>query len=183
MVESVDGRPLERYLADRFFKPLRMTRTGYFFGEAIQRNLATGYVGDDPQPPISDRLRELAPAFWNLKGNGGIQASANDMYTWYRALSRGPVVTVPMRHALMTPHVQRDGEVAYGYGWFVRIGADGQLAQVSHTGSDGVFFCAFVWRPVDRLFYYLVTSTGEDAGAEAASRVLRRFRERNTRND
>ena len=182
VVESVSGRPLEDYLADRFFKPLGMTRTGYFFSDALHDNLATGDTGGDPQPPISDRLRALAPAFWNLKGNGGMQASAEDMYTWYRALSSGPVVTVAMRRALMTPHVRRDNEVAYGYGWFVRVGPDGEVTQVSHTGSDGVFFAACVWLPVDRFFYYLVTNSGEKTGAETASLVLRRFRERTSKN-
>jgi CubicO group peptidase (beta-lactamase class C family) len=177
VVEQVSGRPVEAYLAGRFFKPLGMTRTGYFFGDALQDSLAAGDTGGDPQPPISDRLRGLAPAFWNLKGNGGMQASTEDMYTWYRALSNGPVFTAPMRLALMTPHVQRDAEVGYGYGWFVRAGPDGRVEQVSHTGSDGVFFSAFVWRPLDRTFYYMVTSSGEKTGAEVASLVLRRLRE------
>lgn len=177
VAESVMRRPLEDYLADRFFKPLGMTRTGYFFGDAIHDSLAIGEAGGDPEPPISDRLSTLSPAFWNLKGNGGMQASSEDMYTWYRALRDGSVVTPAMRRALTTPHVRRDAEVAYGYGWFVRVGADSQVVQVSHTGSDGVFFSAFVWRPVDRFFYYLVTNSGEKPGAEAASRVLRQFRE------
>ena len=182
IVETVSGRPLEDYLADRFFKPLKMTRTGYFFEDAVRDSLASSDTSGVVEPPISDRLRALAPAFWNLKGNGGMQASAEDMYTWYQALSHGPVVTPSMRRALITPHVRRDDEVSYGYGWFVRVGADGQVVQVSHTGSDGVFFSAFVWRPVDRFFYYLVTSTGEEGGAEAASLVLRRFREGTSKN-
>jgi CubicO group peptidase (beta-lactamase class C family) len=177
VVETVSGKPLEDYLADRFFKPLKMTRTGYFFEDTLHDSLASGDTSGVVQPPISDRLRALAPAFWNLKGNGGIQASTEDMYTWYHALENGPVVTASMRRTLITPHARRDDEVSYGYGWFVRVGPDSQVVQVSHTGSDGVFFSAFVWRPVDKLFYYLVTSTGEKSGAEVASLVLRRFRE------
>ena len=177
IVETVSGRPLEDYLADRFFKPLKMSRTGYFFADALHDSLAVGDTSGVVEPPISDRMRALAPAFWNLKGNGGIQASAEDMYTWYQALKNGPVITASMRHALITPHARRDDDVSYGYGWFVRVGPDSQVVQVSHTGSDGVFFSAFVWRPIDKFFYYVVTSTGEKGGAEVASLVLRKFRE------
>jgi hypothetical protein len=58
----------------------------------------------------------------------------------------------------------------------------GPVEQVSHSGSDGVFFSAFVWRPIDRFFYYFVTSTGENSGADIASLILRRFREKQSPN-
>ncbi len=175
-LETASDEPLEKYLTKRFFSPLRMTRTGYFFRRALGASLALGYGGGAPQSPISDRLRSLAPDFWNLKGNGGMQASAEDMYAWYRALSLGPVIGDDMRQALLTPHARREDGVSYGYGWFLRTDEGGRVEQVSHTGSDGVFFAAFVWRPADRTFSYLVTNSGEEAGAEVASMVLRTLR-------
>jgi CubicO group peptidase (beta-lactamase class C family) len=184
MVEMASGEPLEKYLAERFFSPLRMARTGYFFSRSAAGSLALGYGGGGaPQAPISERLRSLDPEFWNLKGNGGMQASAEDMYTWYRALSSGPVINDAMRRALITPHARRGDGVSYGYGWFLRTDDNGQVEQVSHTGSDEVFFAAFVWRPTDGTFYYLVTNTGEQAGAEVASMVLRTLRNREPSTD
>lgn len=176
VVEVVSGKPLEDYLAERFLRPLGMTRTGYFFEDSLRGSLASGYTADGPKPPISERLRPLGPAFWNLKGNGGMQASVEDMYTWYRALAQGPVLTEAMRRTLTTPQARRDDGVGYGYGWFVRTRADGsggEVEQVSHTGSDGVFFSASVWRPLEKTFYYFVTNTGEEGGAEVAGQVLR----------
>jgi CubicO group peptidase (beta-lactamase class C family) len=86
--------------------------------------------------------------------------------------------TISLRRALITPRVQRDADVAYGYGWFVRSRANGEIEQVSHTGGDGVSFAAFVWRPLDRSFFYLVTNTGNDGGAALASKALRVLRDR-----
>ena len=176
VLETVSGEPIEKYLAEHFFLPLHMDRTGYLFTPSLDRSLAHGYDGDAPQSPISDRLRPLGDDFWNLKGNGGMQASAEDMYTWYRALSSGPGIPDTLRRILVAPHVRRDDGVGYGYGWFVRTDESGRLEQVSHTGSDGVFYSAFVWRPADRIFYYLVTNSGEQAGADVASMILRTLR-------
>lgn len=177
VVERASGEAIEGYLTRRFLKPLQMTRTGYFFSESPDGGMAVGYGDAGAQPPISDRLRSLNPDFWNLKGNGGMQASAEDMYAWHRALSRGPVIDDGMRQALLTPHARRDDGVAYGYGWFLRVRDDGQVEQVSHTGGDGVFFAASVWRPFDKIYYYLVTNTGGQAGADLASTVLRILRQ------
>jgi len=176
VVETVSGQPIEKYLAEHFLSPLHMDRTGYHFTLSRDRSLAHGYGGDAPQSPISDRLRPLGDDFWNLKGNGGMQASAEDMYTWYRALSSGPGIRDTMRRILLAPHVRRDDGVGYGYGWFIRTDESGRVVQLSHTGSDGVFYSAFVWRPADRIFYYLVTNSGEQAGADVASMVLRTLR-------
>lgn len=177
VVESVSGMALEDYLARRFFKRLGLNRTGYFFNSKLLDRLAFGYAGSRPQPPISDRLVSLKPAFWNLKGNGGMQASGDDMYSWFRALAQGPVIGSSMRRTLMAPHARRDDEVAYGYGWFVRSRPGGEVEQVSHTGGDGVFFAAFVWRPKDRIFFYLVSNNGNDTGAGIASAVLKTLRD------
>jgi CubicO group peptidase (beta-lactamase class C family) len=177
VVETVSGATLESYLHERFFEPLGMNDTGYFFDERDRRRLAFGYSDGQAVPPISERLGAMNGAFWNLKGNGGMQASAKDMHRWYQALSEGDGITPAMRKALTSPQTWRDKQVAYGYGWFVRTGESGEVEQVSHTGSDGVFFSAFVWRPRERFFYYLVTNAGEKVGAETASLVLKRFRE------
>lgn len=176
VVETVSGSPLEVYLARRFFEPLGMKRTGYSFPGVPPDEFASGYSGATRIPPISVRIGQLAGNFWNLKGNGGMQASASDMYTWHRALAGGPVVSDAVRRDLMTLHVRRDSEVGYGYGWFIRSDDEGRVVQASHTGSDGVFFAAFVWRPLDRVFYYLVSNNGEKAGAEIASMMLRACR-------
>jgi len=180
VVEIVASQSLEKHLAEWFFIPLGMTRTGTFFDESLRDAMAYGTADAGAQPPISDRIQAIAPDYWNLKGNGGLQSTVEDMATWYHALAHGPVVDAAMRKLLLAPHVWRGtphADVAYGYGWFIRTRVDGTLEQVSHTGSDGVCYAAFVWRPLDRIFTYVVTNTGEKVGAEVASMVLRLLRE------
>jgi CubicO group peptidase (beta-lactamase class C family) len=177
VVEQVSAQPLDDLLARRFFTPLGMRHTGYRFDATLHDSLAVGYGDSLPHPPISDRLQGLRGRDWNLRGNGGMQASVQDMYTWYRALAAGTALADSARQQIFAPHVWRDSTVAYGYGWFVRQGPHGECVQASHTGSDGTFFAAIVWRPVDRLFYDFVCNSGEAEGAVIASLVLRRCRE------
>ncbi|HVT37683.1 MAG TPA: serine hydrolase domain-containing protein [Gemmatimonadaceae bacterium] len=176
LLERVSGQSLEGYQSARFFSPLGMSRSGYFFSEMLHGSLASGYASAGVSAPISERLATLRPDFWNLKGNGGMQASAEDMYRWYGFLRRGRATGDSLALALTTPHARRDSTVSYGFGWFLRLGADGAVEQISHTGSDGVFFAAFVWRPRDKTFFYLVSNNGEKTGAELASAVLAHLR-------
>jgi CubicO group peptidase (beta-lactamase class C family) len=172
VVESVTHKSLDIYLTEHFFKPLKMNSTGYFFPDSVRGRMAFGYTAMGTNPPISDRLKSMGDAFWNLKGNGGIQGSVDDMYLWYRALSEGPIISKAMRTTLTTSYVMRDDGIKHGYGWFIRDRADGQVEQVSHSGSDGVFLSVFVWRPIDRSFFYLVTNNRDKGGSDLARTIL-----------
>ena len=178
IVESVTRQPLEDVVRNRFLDPLHMLRTGTFFSARFHDQQAIGYVGPAAQPLMSDRLSAMEGSYWNLKGNGGMEASAEDMYAWFRALTRPSPISESVKRQLMTPHARRDDTVEYGYGWFIRRNAVNEIEQASHTGSDGVFFSAIVWRPKERAFYYLVTNTGEKGGAEAASVTLKTLKGR-----
>lgn len=160
--EQVTGTPLERYLGEHFLSPLRMTRTGYFFPGVSSDSFALGYLDGKSQGNILAHILPLDSSFWNLKGNGGMQSTLEDMYRWYRALKDGPIITEAMRKALFTPHARRDAEVSYGYGWFIRTDSLGRTVQVSHSGSDGVFVALWYWRPLEGTFVYTVTNFGEN---------------------
>jgi CubicO group peptidase (beta-lactamase class C family) len=172
IVEQVSGQSIDAYLKQRFFIPLQMARTGYTFPGVPADAFAVGYTGGEDRGVITDRLRALGDDYWNLKGNGGMQASATDMYRWYRALRSASSISEQIRTAMFTPHVRvRDG-VSEGYGWVVRTDTAGALQQVSHSGSDGVFLSTILWSPQRRLFIYVVTNSGETALAKSVVREI-----------
>ena len=84
-----------------------------------------------------------------------------------------------MRKVLTTPYATRDDGIKYGYGWFIRTGDDGQVVQVSHTGSDEVFLSALVWRPLEKSFYYFVTNNRDKGGADAVREILQILKDSN----
>lgn len=170
LVEEVSGLSLEDYLRQRFFNPLGMADTGYYFPGAT--GLAHGYLDGEDQGVISDRLDALNGEFWNLKGNGGIQASARNMLRWKDAMyaETGPVAA--LRPAFTSPHSEWEDGVAEGYGWFFRDEGSGEIRQISHSGSDGVFFSYFRYRPEEDQFLYFVGNNGEDAVLATLREVL-----------
>lgn len=161
VVESVSGTRLDAYLRARFFAPLGMDRTGYHFPTMPDTAFALGYGTGGVQRPISERIAPMGDAWWNLKGNGGMQASAEDMHRWSAALRHGPVITDAMRTMAFAAHETRDPGVHAGYGWFVRTDENGDVFRISHTGSDGVFYAAALWYPRTDTFVYFVGNGGE----------------------
>ena len=172
IVEQVSRKTLNAYLDERLFTPLAMSRTGYRFPGVPREQFALGYVDGANRGVITDSLAPLGDDYWNLKGNGGMQASAADMYRWYRGLRDGVVVSPAMRAAMFTPHVKIRDLVAEGYGWVVRTDSIGALQQVSHSGSDGVFLSTVLWSPQRRLFIYVVSNCGENALAKSVMREV-----------
>lgn len=178
VVEITAGVPLETYLRERFLDPLGLVETRYDYPGSARARMAVGYDSGTSTPPISERISGGWDRYWNLKGNGGMQSTAEEMHRWYRAMMHGASALDPeLRRLMVLPGFRRDSALTYGFGWNVRTGPDGVVEQVSHTGGDGTFFAAFVWRPRERTFWYLVTNTGGDDGATTASAILRLLRD------
>lgn len=173
VVEAVAGRDLQAYLTERFFEPLGMERTGYLFSPERADTFALGYGASGARRPISERIAVLGDAWWNLKGNGGMQTSAEDMHRWSVAVRRGPLITDEMRGAALRPHAKRDPDVSVGYGWFIRTDEAGRTVRISHTGSDGVFFSAALWYLESDTFVYLVGNSGVAKSLEVLQALLR----------
>ena len=73
IVEDVSGLPLDRYLRERLFDPLRMTHTDLVRSKGVEVRLATGYVlGRRGPEPVSDRD-------WIGAGSGGAFSTTRDI--------------------------------------------------------------------------------------------------------
>ncbi|MFJ3715138.1 serine hydrolase domain-containing protein [Streptomyces sp. NPDC090057] len=89
VIEVVSGQPLDAFLAERIFRPLGMTDTGFHItGEQADR-LAELYGetedgGITPVPGLPVRGRPLF-----LSGSGGLVASAGDFHRFMEMLRRG----------------------------------------------------------------------------------------------
>jgi CubicO group peptidase (beta-lactamase class C family) len=178
VVERVTGRSLEAYLGARLFRPLGLNIAYTFAGPPATSGPAVCYQNGMPQRPIAERITELDGAYWMLKGNGGMQASVEEMYRWYRALREGKALPPDALRSLLSPHVPHtQAGISYGYGWNVRVDSTGRVVQASHSGSDGVCWAAIIWRPVDEGFIYLAGNSDARVSAEIASALLRLMRE------
>ena len=158
-VEAVSGQSWTDYLRDHIWRPLGMARTGWTFDGGQVSGFAAGYLEDKPQGVISDHIRALGGDDWNLKGNGGLQASVEDMQRFYRGLKVQPA---EVRALMFNPHADGDApDVKEGYGLFFRLDGTGKPYRIGHGGSDGVFFAYFAIFPEKNAFFFFVGNNGE----------------------
>ncbi len=172
VIDVVAEQGYETYLEDRVLRPNGLGATGHLFAESFDGVFARGYLDDQDMGNIAERIEALDGDWWNLKGNGGMQASTLDMYAWYRALNGHGVLSDAVRARLTVPHSPWSDGVAEGYGWFFRSDDGSRIRQMSHSGSDGVFF-SYYWHRVDRqAFMYFVGNGGEEPTKVALREVL-----------
>ena len=86
IVEEVSGSPLDVFLGEEFFNKISILKTGYTFPKFSDREVSHGYLsGKDWGLPHKKNWGETGP-FWNLRGNGGMLSTAEDMFKWHKAL-------------------------------------------------------------------------------------------------
>jgi CubicO group peptidase (beta-lactamase class C family) len=158
VVEKVAGQPWETYLAQHVWRPFGMKDAGWTFPGRPARDFAIGYLKDAPQGVISDKIAAMDGEVWNLKGDGGLQVSTDDMLRFWHGLQRQPA---KVHDLMLVRHAAPGVEVMEGHGLFFRFDAKGEPVRVGLAGSDGVFFSYMGWLPPSRTFVYFVGSNGE----------------------
>jgi CubicO group peptidase (beta-lactamase class C family) len=171
IVEQVSGQSWEDYLRDHVFAPAGMTHSGWMFADRSRMQFAEGYLDDKPRGVEADRIARLQGEAWNLKGNGGLQASAADMHRYYRFLMELPAA---VREPMTTAHADQEEGVKSGYGLAFRIDRTGQPYRIGQGGSDDAtqIQAYFMWLPQQRTFMYFVGNNGVDRVRPVLSAVL-----------
>lgn len=162
VIEAVSGGSWEDYQRHHIWRPLGMSSTGYTSFDEPDSRFAWGYKGGKTYRPISFDLRALNGNDWVLRGNGGMQSSAQDMMTFLRALTSGHEgLDNRARQLILSPHRPAVKNVAWGYGWLFRYFEDGRLHRVLFSGSDGIFYSYIAWYPGANARVYFVSNSGE----------------------
>lgn len=93
IIEHVTGRSYDRLIADEILRPLGLTRTGFLLPRFEARDLAHGYMasGRDNGTMLAKPHAADGP-YWNLRGNGGMLSTVDDMHRFYKALFDGESV-------------------------------------------------------------------------------------------
>lgn len=151
IIELCSEQEYELFLVNHIFKPSGMNQTGYLLPDWENKNVAHGYMRNIiDRGTLIDRFMEDGKVSWNLKGNGGIHSTLNDMYLWYHALEKNSVLSSIQTTELTMPYVpETDSESShYAYGWAVFTSARNTKI-ISHNGGNGTFFFDFLWLPED----------------------------------
>jgi CubicO group peptidase (beta-lactamase class C family) len=156
VIEVASGEPLDRFLQDRIFTPLRMADTGFF---VPQEKL--GRLVDSPMPE-RPRIWDMTKPAKLFSGGGGLVSTAPDYLRFCQMLLNGGEldgvrVLSPQTVKLMTtdalpPGIRIDGEEigrfagrSFGLGFAIRTDPDhswtpGAVGSFSWAGLWGTYF-------------------------------------------
>ena len=162
IVEDVSGLPLDRYLREQIFDPLRMTTSDLRRSQRVAGRLAKGYViGRRGPEPVPDRD-------WIGAGGGGIYATPADLARFVVFLldpgagGHAHVLQPATLAAMLQPHWLTDERVtAMGLAFFLSTVGGHRLA--GHEGILPGFNSQLLFAPDDNLG--VVAFTNGSSGA------------------
>lgn len=93
LIEEVSDQSYEEFIHDEVLEPAGVHRLGYILPGWTTDELAVGYLGDGERwgTPIDHPWADDGPG-WNLRGNGGMLSTAEEMGLWYEALFDGKIL-------------------------------------------------------------------------------------------
>ena len=171
IIEDLSGKGYQQFLHDEFFDPLGMHETGHLLPAWDGLAPALGYLDDMVDDPLA-RPHDASGYYWNLRGNGGLISTAEDLLLWDDALSTpDAILSADSLELLTTPYVSEgDGAPTfYGYGWVVEDTPVGTM--IWHDGGNGYFY-SHLHRYVDANLQVVVLANENTDAADTLPRQL-----------
>lgn len=173
IIEKVAEQSYEEYLRANLFLPSDMNQTGYVIPNWNKNKIAVGYLNNNE---VWGKLNEMAwgtdGPYLNLKGNGGILSTTEDMYKWHLALLGEKVLSKEAKKKYYAKHIE-EGEGSgsyYGYGWAI-FPTSRNTNLIAHNGGNGIFFADF-WRYLtEDITIFIVTNRSSSYADIVASQI------------
>jgi len=160
IIEKTSGIPYERYVYHEVLKPAGVSRIGYKIPNWKNEELAVGYRGGKRWGTSLDHpWMEDGPS-WNLRANGGMIATVEELYRWFDAILAGrvlsPEATKKYRDMMIRP--TRSGQRA-----------------IATAGGNGISNSLYVNVVDSELVFVIFTSVSEFEGEEAFKSIRPRI--------
>ncbi|ANE51308.1 serine hydrolase domain-containing protein [Flavisolibacter tropicus] len=110
IIEKVTGLSYQTALSQYIFKPLKMQKSGFNFGELKDKNKVSGYSFISP-------AKQLEINFWNptlTYASGALYSTTGDLLKFYKGLRDFKIISKETFNQATTPFLG-----GYGYGWFI----------------------------------------------------------------
>jgi CubicO group peptidase (beta-lactamase class C family) len=89
VIEHVTGTSYDAHVRDDLLVPLGLENTGHLLPRFDPDRVAHGYLRGEDQGNILRKPHAADGPYWNLRGNGGMVSTVDDMHAFYRALFDG----------------------------------------------------------------------------------------------
>ncbi len=161
IIEKISGTDYESYLQKNLFDPVQIHQIGYHVTDTSNIQIAHGYQNGVDWGTIPQRIARVGnQPYWNLKANGGLEASLDDLYLWINAITNHIILSDSSIQKMFTPQVQEEGyngQSYFGYGCNILKSRRG-TRMIDNGGSNGIYFARMIRLPEEGLVFYLVTN-------------------------
>lgn len=156
IIEKVTGRKWQEVVKERIFDPAGMKSSVITDGSFPETGVSHAYLRT-PSGFIEKDYGE-EPTF-PAAGNGGVWSSAEELIRYERAIQRTAFLTKEMidrsRTITQYPNWTSPERPFIGYSWFIETLDDGSQ-MISHTGTQGGFYCDYVSIPSKGIIYVML---------------------------
>lgn len=143
IIEKVTGKSYETVLAERIFKPLGMTNSGYDHHSSLVQKRASGYQ-KTPDGFVNAAYLDMSIPY----AAGSIYSTVEDLFKWTQALHEDKVISADSKKLMFTP-----GQGSYGYGIRITdesIGKTDQKTKIIGHGGGINGFNSLMTRAVEQ---------------------------------
>ncbi len=161
IIEKISGTDYETYLKKHLFEPIGINRISYCYPALKTDTIAVGYQNGNKWGTNQQHYDAAGGGpYWNLKGNGGLEASLNDIYLWANAFTNHTILHDTTIQKMFTAQIPEDGyngKMFFGYGCNVSP-TRRNTKLIDNGGSDDVYFARLVRLPQEGVVLYMVTN-------------------------
>jgi CubicO group peptidase (beta-lactamase class C family) len=174
LVEVVSGRPLDQFMSERIFRPLKMNDTYFYLPENKLARFAATYRPDTNKKIELEEAPGPDSAFFRERtffaGHGGLVSTAADYLRFQQMLlNRGEldgarILGRKSVESMSSNHIGRlyeSNTPGHGFGLAVRVmtdlGASGQLGSEGMFGWSGAYNTVSTVDPAEDLIWTLMT--------------------------
>ncbi len=143
IIEKVTGKSYETVLAERIFKPLGMTNSGYDNYAPLIKHRASGYQ-KTPDGFVNAAYLDMSIPY----AAGSIYSTVADLFKWDQALYEGNILSAESKKLMFTP-----GLGNYGYGIRITeepLGKSDQKIRIIGHGGGINGFNSLMMRAIDK---------------------------------
>lgn len=161
IIEKLSGIDYESYLKKNLFEPIGIRSIGYHTSSLKNNNIAHGYQNGKDWGTIPQHIAAKgSEPYWNLKANGGLEASLDDIYLWTNAISNHKILSDSTIQKMFSKQIVEngyDGRSFFGYGCNIQTSRRNTKV-IENGGSNGIYFARLIRYPQDGVIMYMVTN-------------------------
>lgn len=161
IIEQLTGHDYETYLKKFLFQPLGIKNIGYHYPISAKDTIAVGYENGKVWGTHQQRFAQAGGGpFWNLKANGGLEASLEEMFLWINGFTNNSILSKASIQKMFNPHIAEEGyngDSYFGYGCNI-MQSRRNTRMIVNGGSNGVYFARIIRLPQEGVVFYMVTN-------------------------